>query len=277
MIRRTTRVLRAVLRFPLTPIVLAGLLAWDGYRIADASSSWATSTIGEWLRPKLGMPGPMFGCGGIVSPDAYIYANAEGRLTLFPRGQVPRLDPEYSSWGTVYVDRWDKETGFFALTRTTRSLSARVESPPNQSPDTLDWCFKVLSEWMTEFPDHFACNIKDQETLKSLRDRTTITHSEIVEWPVEFGMQKEYYESRKVQESLLLWSGVFHNTLAAAALLGLLVSLPWSLCTIPGRIRRWRYKGPGRCNTCGYDITAVPNTTTCPECGTPVSTETITP
>ncbi len=73
--------------------------------------------------------------------------------------------------------------------------------------------------------------------------------------------------SREINEMRTLPSGYIHNTLAAAALLAFLISAPWSLATIPGRVRRWRWKRAGACIHCGYDTTAVPDAPCCPECG----------
>lgn len=263
MIRRVWRVLRSALRCPVTPVVLTVVMVVDLQGLAEGATPYHGSTIGEWWRDHTAWgPASRTHC-RFNSGYAIVCKDESGKFML-DIDQQRQIPPQ--NWqAQLALSFGTRDSGFYAQTYTVRSAQLSIAKNRSLNDDEINRLADEYIDHVLEHPIDYLSPLKDPSTLDGLRSEHNIYN------PVP---DVEY---RIVSESDILWLGVFHNTLAAAALLGLLVSLPWSLCTIPGRIRRWRYKGPGRCNTCGYDITAVPNTTTCPECGTPVSTETITP
>lgn len=249
---RAWRVLRAVLLCPVTPLVLAAVLLIDAYKIADSTGLYRHSTIGEYLRGPFGIAHR----GGSWWPTniGTVIRKPDGTIELQISDSTPIVPGTWMA-GFRYSSR-TSQSGFYACTSRNRRVGLTLSYLSDIEQSVLSNKLDEYVEYIISHPDIYECSLDDRG---SLRDLNLDINAYRPDPSVEY---------RAVSETDILWPGYLHNILAATALLALLISTPWSLCTIPGRIRRWRYKRPGCCHACGYDISGVPHATTCPECGT---------
>ncbi|MCA9282087.1 MAG: hypothetical protein H6812_07370 [Phycisphaeraceae bacterium] len=255
--------IRAILRFPLTPPVLAMLLYIDANAIATSLLMTGDSTIADKIAS--GMASLKERPGSFIPTIEYaVHYHADENANTLYTTRPDHPNPEPWPGDKPHVAQFKNQqgntyTGLYAPTTRFRVSQVTAVAVLASSPAQLQQSIDLYVDHIIDRTDEYPTQLKDRSLLSRLKSPASVSFS------------VPRYEERSVSESDIIWSGYLHNTLAATALLALLISAPWSLCTIPGRIRRWRYKGPGRCNTCGYDITGVPDTTTCPECGSPTS------
>lgn len=252
------RQIKAILRHPATPplliIVIAAHALWVGYATNHIKHN---SVLGELVRNRTGW----FGNERQWRLDqpwwyAYVVRDPTGDTRLIPgesRGEsgIPKdLQVAFLMYGS---SEWS-ESVYMPL-RTRRDAFLRIDSDlPSTHPDLAPRLDEFV-DLIIASPNHYRCLLEPPRAAAGLKD------------PKNAGFFPKR-DIRLVEHRVILWSGYLHNTFAATALIALLISTPWSLCTIPGRIRRWRWKRAGsRCLGCGYDINGLEKTTVCPECG----------
>ncbi len=261
--KRLWRITRSILRCPLTPVVLCIAVTLDARDLlSQLRYSGTRSTVGNWLQDTFGME-RIWGCGGVDFHDEVLVPSSDGGVTIVIGDEQFKYFSEANRWvGTLNYSCNEVKSGFYAptLSRWHVSIDSWIKEPldagaqDRQISGFIDR-IRESDEWKYEFP------LTDRSRLNELKSAAPTT-----------GLDANS-QSRSITIDLPIWGGYARTGLVGAALAGFLISAPWSLCTIPGRVRRWRWKRAGACIHCGYDTTAVPDAPRCPECGTAVYDE----